>query len=398
MFDSDDEFDQFEKPLNDDIKYDSKTSDPLLLLEEDDLLDEFDTLAPLNSSISSSPVKTKIDTTSSLSTPTKSEEKPSNVPRGWPPRRATVSTSTTAGSGGGTSSTTNSPLSKTPSEIKKQRRKSADHTRKRYEVAIQRQQRFLKSKNVNSNDDEIPPEFPPPPPKMEKFEGGNREAYKAFMQKRLIYEQWENGLILYRIRMKEGNHEACQKIIERLITDIAAYYSPAEYSFRPPSLQSKYASMNSLPQYTSQSSISPLTSSGEYPTDAQANDKASKYASTPLPFLARQPHPILSVSSTPAMPSLPLNTSNSGSLPPSPKSETKPKKKASRKQRPISERISSDALKQALESESKKDKKDPSSTSSTTSGMLSPRKVLPRRKSQTGLARISTLFKKDDKN
>eukprot|EP01124_Arcella_intermedia_P027998 TRINITY_DN5597_c0_g1_i2.p2 TRINITY_DN5597_c0_g1~~TRINITY_DN5597_c0_g1_i2.p2 ORF type:complete len:149 (+),score=35.45 TRINITY_DN5597_c0_g1_i2:492-938(+) len=40
------------------------------------------------------------------------------------------------------------------------------------------------------------------------------------MKARSLYERWENGLLLYAMRMKEGNRAACEKIIRDLRLDL----------------------------------------------------------------------------------------------------------------------------------------------------------------------------------
>jgi len=54
---------------------------------------------------------------------------------------------------------------------------------------------------------------------------GDHQAYKEWMKKRLEYEQWENGLVLYKKREMEGNTAACEKILAQLNT-VLGYTSP----------------------------------------------------------------------------------------------------------------------------------------------------------------------------
>lgn len=61
----------------------------------------------------------------------------------------------------------------------------------------------------------LPPEFPPAPDKP-TFDGGSEDEYKAFMRKKMKREQWENSALLYQMREKDGNADACKAVIERL--------------------------------------------------------------------------------------------------------------------------------------------------------------------------------------
>jgi len=74
--------------------------------------------------------------------------------------------------------------------------------------------------NKVKTDAPLPAGFPPAPEKMDKFPGGDEDAYKAWMRKRMKFEQWENALTLYRMREKDGNRDACQQILERLNDDL----------------------------------------------------------------------------------------------------------------------------------------------------------------------------------
>jgi len=68
-----------------------------------------------------------------------------------------------------------------------------------------------------SDTENIPPGFPHPPDKVsDKFDGNDSQQYKEWMKKRVRYDDWLNCLIAYRLREKEGNKVACQKILQRL--------------------------------------------------------------------------------------------------------------------------------------------------------------------------------------
>lgn len=41
------------------------------------------------------------------------------------------------------------------------------------------------------------------------------------MRKKLRYETWENSLVLFRMRQKDGNFEACEQIVQRLKAELA---------------------------------------------------------------------------------------------------------------------------------------------------------------------------------
>jgi len=79
---------------------------------------------------------------------------------------------------------------------------------------------IMNMNKVNTN--QVPIGFPPSPEKLTTFPGGDENAYKDWMRRRMKYEQWENSLTLYKMREKDGNTEACKQIIERLKIELAS--------------------------------------------------------------------------------------------------------------------------------------------------------------------------------
>jgi len=53
----------------------------------------------------------------------------------------------------------------------------------------------------------LPPGFQPEPPKPVFREGGQREEYIAYMRERLLYEEWENSLLLWYRKSALGKQE-----------------------------------------------------------------------------------------------------------------------------------------------------------------------------------------------
>jgi len=199
MFDSDEEFEKYETPVPT-ITEPPKTEDLFkddLMIPEKEVIPDTEELADLEILDRPGPV----------------------TPREWPPRAKNAQ-----------------PYQ--PKDISKLRRKSVE-AKHRHQVKVEKladknrssvqtvplvpslnldssksQSQSLSTSQVNTDD--LPPGFPPAPRKQDKFEGGNKEAYKEFMKQRLQYEQWENGLVLYRLRLKEGNTEVCKQVMERL--------------------------------------------------------------------------------------------------------------------------------------------------------------------------------------
>jgi len=64
----------------------------------------------------------------------------------------------------------------------------------------------------------IPPGFPPPPPEVGDFKGKSEQEYKEYMKVKLLREQWENSLTLYRMREREGDKSGMQTVLVRAKT------------------------------------------------------------------------------------------------------------------------------------------------------------------------------------
>mmetsp|Transcript_2774 Transcript_2774/g.3106 ORF Transcript_2774/g.3106 Transcript_2774/m.3106 type:complete len:119 (+) Transcript_2774:77-433(+) len=74
--------------------------------------------------------------------------------------------------------------------------------------------------NMNKVEDEGIPEGYPAKPAQPAMSGDSEEEYKRFMRAKYKLEQWENGLILYRMKIKEGNMQACEQIVARIETEL----------------------------------------------------------------------------------------------------------------------------------------------------------------------------------
>ena len=66
----------------------------------------------------------------------------------------------------------------------------------------------------------IPDNFPTRPPEPVFDGNGGEDEYKEYMRKKVVYDQWENSLTLYNMRLKDGNMEACEAIIQKLQASI----------------------------------------------------------------------------------------------------------------------------------------------------------------------------------
>jgi len=63
----------------------------------------------------------------------------------------------------------------------------------------------------------VPIGFPAEPEKVpDTFTGTDKEIYKEWMKKKFVYDNWLNSLAAYRQREKEGNRNACKKILQNL--------------------------------------------------------------------------------------------------------------------------------------------------------------------------------------
>lgn len=128
------------------------------------------------------------------------------------------------------------------------------------------------SSNFPRSDSDLPEGFPPPPVvnlELAKVAGlalgdpqatitrKNREQYKDYMRQKLLYEQWENGLILYKKRLEEGNVAACTLIVKRLteLTDCDNTSSGANNSNSGSGNNSLSSSSANLPTSSSEHRI-----------------------------------------------------------------------------------------------------------------------------------------------
>jgi hypothetical protein len=60
------------------------------------------------------------------------------------------------------------------------------------------------------------------PQRLEFAAGGTENEYKAYMASKYKYEKWENSLLLYQMRQKDGNTAACEQILARLRAELDA--------------------------------------------------------------------------------------------------------------------------------------------------------------------------------
>lgn len=65
-------------------------------------------------------------------------------------------------------------------------------------------QRILKMNNAADITKSLPFNFPPPPMYPGDFKGKTKEEYKEYMQKRQLAEEWENALLAYKLRHRQG--------------------------------------------------------------------------------------------------------------------------------------------------------------------------------------------------
>jgi len=139
-----------------------------------------------------------------------------------------------------------------------------------------------------------PEGFPPPPvvnQELAKFASlsigdpkatitkKNREQYKEYMRQKLLYEQWENGLILYKKRLADGNSAACQMIVNRLTVELSPQSSELTDSG---SITSSSAGSAPASAHTSTGSLAiiPIRTSSSEPvieiSESQESDKRNK--------------------------------------------------------------------------------------------------------------------------
>jgi len=84
---------------------------------------------------------------------------------------------------------------------------------------------------VDTSLSSLPPGFPPPPIKVDNFPGPveDTQAYREWMKQYLLYERWENGLILYKMKESKGDEETCRNIISAITNDSwISYHSRPE--------------------------------------------------------------------------------------------------------------------------------------------------------------------------
>jgi len=60
----------------------------------------------------------------------------------------------------------------------------------------------------------------PPPPDLGDFNAKTEEEYKAYMKRKLLREQWDNSLVLYRMKEKAGDPEGMRQVLARISNQI----------------------------------------------------------------------------------------------------------------------------------------------------------------------------------
>lgn len=75
-----------------------------------------------------------------------------------------------------------------------------------------------RSKDITKS---LPFNFPPPPQHPGDFHGGSEAEYKEYMRKKAIAEEWENALVAYKLRHRQGDQAAMQSIVARLKEKLA---------------------------------------------------------------------------------------------------------------------------------------------------------------------------------
>jgi len=62
----------------------------------------------------------------------------------------------------------------------------------------------------------------PPPPDLGDFNAKTEEEYKAYMKRKLLREQWDNSLVLYRMKEKAGDTEGMRQVLTRISNQLKA--------------------------------------------------------------------------------------------------------------------------------------------------------------------------------
>lgn len=102
-------------------------------------------------------------------------------------------------------------------------------------------QRILRMNNAADITKSLPFNFPPPPSYPGNFTGAlpspfshsdllpgkTREEYKEYMRKKALAEEWENALVAYKMRQRQGNKAAMDTIVARLKERLGLAQAPA---------------------------------------------------------------------------------------------------------------------------------------------------------------------------
>jgi len=103
------------------------------------------------------------------------------------------------------------PKKSTPSSSKEQTKTSS---KKQQSLTIDQ---ILNMNNSTTAQVQIPlpPEFPPAPV-VGEFLAKTEDEYKLYMQRKFLKEQWDNAVVLYRIKAKANDKEGMRQVINRI--------------------------------------------------------------------------------------------------------------------------------------------------------------------------------------
>eukprot|EP01128_Nolandella_sp_AFSM9_P009851 TRINITY_DN651_c0_g1_i1.p1 TRINITY_DN651_c0_g1~~TRINITY_DN651_c0_g1_i1.p1 ORF type:complete len:1320 (-),score=366.77 TRINITY_DN651_c0_g1_i1:109-4068(-) len=90
-------------------------------------------------------------------------------------------------------------------------------------------QKILHMNRFDDISKSLPVNFPPPPPYPgDQFSGGSQEDYKVYMRQRVLAEEWDNALVAFKMRQRQGDAAAMQGILLRLRAKLSALQKPRE--------------------------------------------------------------------------------------------------------------------------------------------------------------------------
>jgi len=74
----------------------------------------------------------------------------------------------------------------------------------------------------------IPQGFPPPPT-LPNYDAKTEDEYKMYMKQKLLREQWDNSLILYRMKEKSGDKEGMRQVVIRISSQLTSAAAETNY-------------------------------------------------------------------------------------------------------------------------------------------------------------------------